>query len=125
MSEPPPISSNALEVLEKRYLIKNEEGKVVETPDQMFHRVARNVAAVNDRYGDRKSLDEEEEFFQAMRGLEFIPNSPTLMNAGTDIQQLSACFVIPVGDSIEDIYESVKEVAIIHQTGGEGVPLQG
>jgi ribonucleoside-diphosphate reductase alpha chain len=107
-----------LEVLEKRYLIKNEEGKVVETPDQMFHRVARNVAAVNDRYGDRKSLDEEEEFFQAMRGLEFIPNSPTLMNAGTDIQQLSACFVIPVGDSIEGIYESVKEVAIIHQTGG-------
>jgi ribonucleoside-diphosphate reductase alpha chain len=118
MTEPPPISSNALEVLEKRYLVKNEEGEVVETPDQMFRRVARNIAAVDDLYEDRDRRGEEEEFFRAMRNLEFLPNSPTLMNAGTDIQQLSACFVIPVEDSIESIYESVKEVALIHQTGG-------
>lgn len=96
--------------------MKDENGKIIETPEQMFRRVASNVAAVNERYGDRRG--EEEEFFQAMRSLEFLPNSPTLMNAGTSIQQLSACFVIPVGDSIESIYDAVKYGAIVQQTGG-------
>ncbi|WP_019176801.1 adenosylcobalamin-dependent ribonucleoside-diphosphate reductase [Methanomassiliicoccus luminyensis] len=114
----PPISANALQVLEKRYLIKGEDGKVIETPDQMFRRVARNVAAVNDHYHDRKRAEEEEKFYRAMRDLEFLPNSPTLMNAGTDLQQLSACFVVPIDDSIESIYTAVKQAALIHQTGG-------
>lgn len=82
----------------------------------MFRRVAANIAAVNERYGDRKG--EEEEFFDAMSTLEFLPNSPTLMNAGTNIQQLSACFVIPVEDSIESIYDAIKYGAIVQQTGG-------
>lgn len=121
---PPPPSAlgpNALMVLQKRYLRKDPTGRVVESPEQMFRRVARNIAAVSARYGDRGG-EEEEEFFEAMRRLEFLPNSPTLMNAGTDIQQLSACFVIPVEDSIEGIYDAVKHAALIHQTGG-GVGL--
>ncbi len=96
--------------------MKDENGQTIETPEQMFRRVASNVAAVNELYGDRGN--EEEEFFQAMRSLEFLPNSPTLMNAGTSIQQLSACFVIPVGDSIESIYDAIKYGAIVQQTGG-------
>jgi ribonucleoside-diphosphate reductase alpha chain len=114
----PPLSfsSNAMKVLERRYLRKDEDGSTLETPDQMFRRVASNIAAVNERYGDRG--DEEEEFYSAMRSLEFLPNSPTLMNAGTNIQQLSACFVIPVEDSIESIYDAVKYGAIVQQSGG-------
>jgi ribonucleoside-diphosphate reductase alpha chain len=112
----PPFSSNALQVLERRYLKKDEDGRVLETPDQMFRRVAANVAAVSERYGDRRG--EEDEFLNAMRSLEFLPNSPTLMNAGTNIQQLSACFVIPVEDSIESIYDAIKYGAIVQQTGG-------
>jgi ribonucleoside-diphosphate reductase alpha chain len=118
MSEPPALKPNAIEVLEKRYLVKDENGTVIETPDQMFRRVASNIAAVNEVYGDRSVREDEEAFYRAMRSLEFLPNSPTLMNAGTSIQQLSACFVIPVEDSIEGIYDAVKYAAIIHQTGG-------
>ena len=116
MVSPPSLSPAALEVLERRYLRKDENGQTVETPDQMFHRVAVNIAAISDAFGDRG--DEVEEFYQAMRSLEFLPNSPTLMNAGTNIQQLSACFVIPVEDSIESIYDAVKYGAIVQQTGG-------
>jgi len=111
-----PLSSNALQVLERRYLLRDKTGRTCETPEQMFRRVARNVAAVSETYGDRQG--EEEEFFRAMSSLEFLPNSPTLMNAGTDIQQLSACFVIPVNDSIESIYDAVKYGAMVQQTGG-------
>ena len=116
MNPRPSLSLNALQVLERRYLRRDEEGRTLETPDQMFRRVAANIAAVNSRYGDRRN--EEEEFFNAMRSLEFLPNSPTLMNAGTDIQQLSACFVIPVEDSIESIYDAIKYGAVVQQTGG-------
>ncbi len=116
MPRPTAFSPNALQVLERRYLRKDENGRVQETPDQMFRRVAANVASVNERYGDRRG--EEEEFFEAMSSLEFLPNSPTLMNAGTNIQQLSACFVIPVEDSIESIYDAIKYGAIVQQTGG-------
>jgi ribonucleoside-diphosphate reductase alpha chain len=116
MVSSPSLSPAALEILERRYLRKDESGRTVETPDHLFRRVAANIAAASDTYGDRG--DEEEEFYQAMRSLEFLPNSPTLMNAGTNIQQLSACFVIPVEDSIESIYDAVKFGAIVHQTGG-------
>lgn len=110
------LSANALQVLERRYLLRDRMGRTCETPEQMFRRVARNIAAVNETYGDRQG--EEEEFFRAMSALEFLPNSPTLMNAGTEIQQLSACFVIPVNDSIEGIYDAVKYGAVVQQTGG-------
>ena len=115
----PELSHNAIRILERRYLRKNGRGKVIETPDEMFRRVAENVASVNARYKDGRSVERESaEFYRMMRRLEFLPNSPTLMNAGTDMQQLAACFVIPVGDSIESIYDAVKYAAIIHQSGG-------
>ncbi|MGD1060315.1 MAG: adenosylcobalamin-dependent ribonucleoside-diphosphate reductase [Methanomassiliicoccales archaeon] len=115
----PGLTENSLIVLQKRYLLKDETGQVTETPDDMFRRVARSVASPNSLYDDGRSAKaEEKEFFAAMRGLEFLPNSPCLMNAGTEIQQLAACFVIPVEDSIEGIYDAVKFTAIIQQTGG-------
>lgn len=115
----PALSQNALRVLEKRYLRKDEAGRVIETPDEMFRRVANNIASVNKFYNDgRDPKKEAEEFYSVMRNLEFLPNSPALMNAGTEIQQLAACFVIPVEDSIESIYDAVKFAALIHQSGG-------
>ncbi|MBI5416257.1 MAG: vitamin B12-dependent ribonucleotide reductase [Candidatus Omnitrophica bacterium] len=114
------ISENALKVLEKRYLKKDDTGRVVETPDEMFRRVAGTIAAVDKDYGapagTTRSL--EDEFYRAMRGLEFMPNSPTLMNAGRPLGQLSACFVLPIEDSMESIFETLKTTAIIHKTGG-------
>ncbi|RLC94143.1 MAG: adenosylcobalamin-dependent ribonucleoside-diphosphate reductase [Chloroflexi bacterium] len=113
------LSANALRVLERRYLLKDENGRAVETPRELFRRVAHSVAAVEarfDRTADVKGL--EEEFFNLMSNLEFLPNSPTLMNAGTALGQLSACFVLPVEDSIVDIFETLKNAAIIHQSGG-------
>jgi len=113
------LSENAMVVLERRYLLKDATGRPIERPDELFRRVARCVAAANSLYDDDRSVEqEEEEFFLAMGRLEFLPNSPTLMNAGTDMQQLAACFVLPVEDSIEGIYDAVKWAAIIHQTGG-------
>ncbi|HIH44431.1 MAG TPA: ribonucleotide-diphosphate reductase subunit alpha, partial [Candidatus Methanoperedenaceae archaeon] len=103
------LTVNAVRVLERRYLLKNEDGAVVETPAGMFRRVAKAIA--RDAAG-------EDEFYSMMAALEFIPNSPTLMNAGTDLGQLSACFVIPVGDSLADIFEAVKNMALIEQSGG-------
>lgn len=119
MKHYPDLSDNALVILERRYLLRDEQGKVIETPDMMFERVSKNVASANDLYKDRRdSRTEAKEFFDIMRGLEFLPNSPTLMNAGTSLQQLAACFVLPVEDSIEGIYDAVKWAAIIHQSGG-------
>jgi len=113
------LSVNAVSVLERRYLLKDEEGRVVETPAQMFRRVAKAIAAVDRRYDpevDVKTV--EEEFYNVMANLEFLPNSPTLMNAGTDIGQLSACFVIPVEDSMESIFDALKYMALVHKSGG-------
>ena len=113
------LTVNAVSVLEKRYLQKDGEGHVVETPSQMFRRVAKAVAAAETSYvtkGEGKGI--EEEFYQMMANLEFLPNSPTMMNAGTKMGQLSACFVLPVVDSISGIFDSVKHMAEIHRSGG-------
>jgi len=114
------LTQNALKVLEKRYLKKNELGKVVETPEELFRRVARTVASADLNYGasekDVKNL--EEAFYEMITSLAFLPNSPTLMNAGRRLGQLSACFVIPVEDSMESIFDAVKNSAIIHKSGG-------
>jgi len=113
------LSKNALILLEHRYLLKDEEGKVVETPEQMFRRVAHHVAQADLLYDRNSPISEiEERFFEAMSNLEFLPNSPTLMNAGTQIGQLSACFVLPVEDSMKGIFDALKNMAIIHQSGG-------
>ena len=113
------LSPNALYVLEKRYLLKNEKREVVESPEQLFRRVARNVASADAIYNPGQDFaHREEQFYQAMANLEFLPNSPTLANAGTVIQQLSACFVLPVEDSLASIFETLKNAALIQQTGG-------
>ena len=103
------LSVNAVRVLERRYLLKDEAGKVIETPLQLFRRVAKAIAL---------DPESEEEFFDMLVKLEFLPNTPTLMNAGTDLGQLSACFVIPVGDSLASIFDAVKHMALIQQSGG-------
>ncbi len=112
------LTSNALTVLAKRYLKKDDQGRVNETPEEMFRRVANNVAQADHLYGGTNVHVTEEEFFRIMSNLEFLPNSPTLMNAGRALQQLAACFVLPVEDSLESIFESVKNTALIHQSGG-------
>ncbi len=113
------LSSNALAVLERRYLNKDEQGRVVESPQEMFRRVAHNIAQADLRYDGHADVHKtEEEFFHILSNLEFLPNSPTLMNAGRALQQLAACFVLPVEDSLESIFESVKNTALIHQSGG-------
>jgi ribonucleoside-diphosphate reductase alpha chain len=113
------LSPNARKVLERRYLLKDEGGRIVESPREMFQRVARAVAEADllyDKGTDVKEL--EQELFDLMVNLDFLPNSPTLMNAGTEIGQLSACFVLPVGDSIREIFGAVSNMALIHQSGG-------
>jgi ribonucleoside-diphosphate reductase alpha chain len=113
----PKLTVNALEVLRARYLLKDETERIKETPAQMFTRIAKAVAEVDQKYGDDPK--ESEKLFNSMMArLEFVPNSPTLFNAGTPIGQLSACFVLPVGDSLESIFTTVKNMAVIEQTGG-------
>jgi len=111
------LGVNALKVLEERYLLKDDEGKIIETPTQLFRRVAKAIASVDKKHG-ADSKKAEEEFFIAMKNLEFLPNSPTLMNAGTKLGQLSACFVLPIDDSIESIFNTLKNMALIQQSGG-------
>ncbi|MCX8069198.1 MAG: ribonucleotide-diphosphate reductase subunit alpha, partial [Thermodesulfovibrionales bacterium] len=115
-----PLTSNALKVLDKRYLKRNEEGKIIERPEDLFRRVARHIAKADALYGknEREVKEIEEIFYELMTTLSFLPNSPTLMNAGRRLGQLSACFVIPVGDSMESIFDAVKYAAIIHKSGG-------
>lgn len=110
----PDLTANARTVLEHRYLRRDEMGAVCETPGQLFWRVAEAIAEVEPRNRKRWA----ERFYELMRSLRFIPNSPTLMNAGKPKGQLSACFVLPVGDSLEQIFETLKHAAKIHQSGG-------
>jgi len=115
----PRLTPLAITVLEKRYLRKNAQGVVVETPDEMFWRVARDIAEAEHLYGNPSSIDELSETFHGlMASLNFLPNSPCLMNAGKELQQLAACFVLPIEDSLESIFETVKQTALIHQSGG-------
>jgi ribonucleoside-diphosphate reductase alpha chain len=103
------LSVNAVRVLERRYLLKDKDGNVIETPNGLFRRNAKAIAF---------DPESEEEFFEMLMRLEFLPNTPTLMNAGTDLGQLSACFVIPVEDSLVSIFDAVKSMALIQQSGG-------
>jgi ribonucleoside-diphosphate reductase alpha chain len=114
---PPALTANALTVLERRYLLRDEHGRTVERPIELFRRVARAVAAPDATYGRDPRLAEER-FFRRIEKLEFLPNSPTLMNAGRELGQLAACFVVPVGDSMPEIFDAVKWAAIIQMTGG-------
>ncbi len=113
----PQVTPNAKTVLERRYLRKDEDGKVIETPREMFERVARAISAAEKGYGksDAQAEGIAERFYDMMARMEFMPNSPTLMNAGREIGQLSACFVLPIGDTMEDIFDAIKYTALIHK----------
>ena len=114
------LTDNARVVLQRRYLSKDREGNVLEDPEGMFRRVAHNLSQSEMEYGatEDQRAAVEERFYGVMRRLEFLPNSPTLMNAGRELQQLSACFVLPVEDSLDSIFTKVKETALIHKSGG-------
>lgn len=114
------LTPNAVTVLERRYLRK-ERGQVVESPADMLRRVAENIAVIEtSHYGKSPEFAREmsDRFYQMMEGLDFLPNSPTLMNAGRELQQLAACFVLPIDDSMESIFETLKHAAMIHKSGG-------
>ena len=114
------LSPNAIKVLERRYLLKDKEGKLIETPEQLFVRVASAIAIADKQYGatEQEIKTLAESFFKMMTSLEFLPNSPCLMNAGKELGQLSACFTLPIEDSMESIFETLKITSLIHKSGG-------
>ena len=113
------LSINAIKVLERRYLRRDDRGKVIETPSGLFRRVAKAIAQADLLYGDEEDAKKsEKEFYEIMSNLEFLPNSPCLMNAGLQNSQLAACFVLPIEDSMKSIFETLKQAALIHMTGG-------
>lgn len=113
------FSNEALKILERRYLLKDELGQLIETPRGMVERVAKSIAKADGLYGVREEnvLKTEKDFYEMLSSLRFLPNSPTLMNAGTKTQQLSSCFVLPIEDTMEGIFGTLKSAAIIHQRG--------
>jgi ribonucleoside-diphosphate reductase alpha chain len=115
--EEPKLTVNALEVLRQRYLLRDETERITETPAELFKRVAGAVAKPDGKHGGN-AVQTEKTFFEMMAKLEFIPNTPTLFNAGTELGQLSACFVLPVEDSLEGIFNAAKDMAIIEKSGG-------
>ena len=118
--EPPVLMENARRVLEARYLKKDESGTCTESPASLFSRVARTIAEVESDYGasEIECRTWQQAYYQLMAGGDFMPNSPTLMNAGREMGLLSACFVLPVRDSITDIFNSIKHTALIQKAGG-------
>lgn len=113
------LSPNARLVLEKRYLKRDASGHLIESPEDMFRRIAKNVSSADLIYHSKADIvSREEQFYDVLTSLQFLPNSPTLMNAGRDLQQLFACFVLPIEDSIESIFDAVKQAALIHKSGG-------
>ncbi len=111
------LTDNTLKVLKARYLLRNEQGNIIETPKEMFRRVARAIASAETLYGGN-SKEWEIKFYEAMSNLLFLPNTPTLINAGKELGQLAACFVLPVNDSMKSIFDSLKNAALILQSGG-------
>ncbi|RLA85233.1 MAG: adenosylcobalamin-dependent ribonucleoside-diphosphate reductase, partial [Deltaproteobacteria bacterium] len=112
------LSEGALTVLKARYLRKDKKGEVIESPEEMFRRVARHVARAERAFSSGKEEEMAEAFYEMMVSLDFLPNSPTLMNAGRRLGQLAACFVLPVEDSLPSIFGALKQAALIHQSGG-------
>ena len=114
------LTENAKVVLDRRYLSKDREGNILEDPNGMFRRVAQNLSQADLNYGatEEQRQATEDEFYEMMWRLECLPNSPTLMNAGRELQQLSACFVLPIDDALDSIFDKVKQTALIHKSGG-------
>ncbi|MCF8127839.1 MAG: vitamin B12-dependent ribonucleotide reductase [Deltaproteobacteria bacterium] len=113
------LSDNAIQVLERRYLKRDREGRIIESPEEMFARVAHHIAQAEKRYGGEERIGEvEETFYKLMTEFKFLPNSPTLMNADRELGQLAACFVLPIEDSMDGIFDSLKNAALIHKSGG-------